>query len=426
MKKGKSKYFLAASIVCFIVVIAMTPLMISYFYLPKEIKLIAGEEHLFNFDVPLCASLLQQEDIVIKDANSEVIKDKLINLNHPFYVTMPSEGSTDITLSFMGVIPLKTVSVQALPYEELVPCGKVVGIRVSTEGILVLGVGQFEIGEEEVSPCKGLLQPGDLIVSCNGEKLYHKEDLKNHIEASQDEVIKLQVMRGKEEKSIAIRPQYSYLDHEYKIGLWVRDSTQGIGTITYVNPETGDFGALGHGIVDNETKYMMPVREGEMLEADITRIKKGEKGEPGEISGVINYEEESYLGDIQKNTAIGIYGVLNQTVVEALEYPTVPIAFQDEIHEGRASVLIDLDGTGAKEYEVRIQKVSKYSSEPSKSMVIEIKDEELLAQTGGIIQGMSGSPILQDGKLIGAITHVFIHDPTKGYGIFIENMLNNE
>lgn len=426
MRYRKKRSFLAVSIIIFITLIMSTPLLISYFYLPKEIKLIAGEEHLFNFDIPIKANILKGDGLVIKDVDSQIIDTKNVSLNKPIYVSMEDEGSADVTLSFLGVIPLKTVSVQAVPYQEVIPCGKVVGIKVDTDGVLVLGIGEFEGDNEMVSPCKGLLEAGDIITACNGQILESKEDLRECIEASDEQVLSLTVLRESQEKEINIQPYYSKTDNEYKIGLWIRDSTQGIGTITYVNPETGYFGALGHGITDTDTHQLMPVRQGDVQEAVVTNIKKGEKGAPGEISGVIDYSTSSYLGRVEENTSIGIYGMLNEKTIEGFSYDAIPIAFQDEVHEGTATLLIDLAEKGLKEYEVIIQKVSKYSSEPSKGMVIKIVDEELLTLTNGIIQGMSGSPILQDGKLIGAITHVFIQDPTRGYGIFIENMLNNE
>lgn len=400
-----------------------TPLIVSNFFLPSEIKLIAGEEHHLSFDVPLMANILKGEGITIKNDSEQFIENHIIDLNKPLYVTMQDEGAADVTVSFMGIIPLKTVSVKAVSYQTLIPCGDVVGIKVDTAGLIVLGVGEFETGSTSVSPCKGLVEAGDIILECNDQLIESKEGFRSLIEASSSQEVKLKISHKGEIKNVKVIPSYSKLENEYKIGLWIKDSTQGIGTITYINPENGHFGALGHGITDTQTHILTPVRTGEIMEVLITKVKKGQKGTPGELSGIIDYDEKSRLGKISLNSALGIYGQVNRGYLNAKKNNALPIAFQDEVHEGKASIMLDLTGEGTKEYEVEIQKVSKYSNEPSKGMVIRIVDEELLNLTNGIIQGMSGSPIIQDGKLIGAVTHVFVNDPTRGYGIFIEEML---
>lgn len=424
MKNIKRKHTFIC-VFLFIGMLMATPLIVSNFFLPSEIKLIVGEEHHFNFDVPLMASILKGDGLIIKDDSERYIEKNMIDLNKPLYVTMQEEGETDVTLSFMGIIPLKTVSVKALSYQTLIPCGDVVGIKVDTTGVIVLGVGEFEAEETSVSPCKGLIEAGDVILACNGKEVESKEDFRNIIKTAHSGKISLEVSHKGETKIVEVKPIYSKAEHEYKIGLWIKDSTQGIGTITYINPDNGHFGALGHGITDTQTHILTPVKTGEIMEVFITKVKKGEKGAPGELSGIIDYDEESRLGKIALNSSLGIYGEVNEVYLKAKRNNALPIAFQDEVHEGKASIMLDLTGEGTREYEVEIQKVSKYSNEPSKGMVIRIVDEELLNLTNGIIQGMSGSPILQDGKIIGAVTHVFVHDPTRGYGIFIENMINN-
>lgn len=424
MNPHKKIHALAWCILLFIITLIATPLIVSSFFLPSEIRLIVGEEHHFNFDLPLKASILKESHLIIKDDTEKTIEHQTVNLNRPLYVTMLEEGETDVTLSFMGIIPLKTVAVKAMPYQKLIPCGEVVGIKVDTTGVMVLGVGEFETEKQMVSPCKGVIEVGDMIIACNGKLIEDKESFRNSIESCKSRELLLELSHKGEKREVKVKPVYSKLENEYKLGLWIKDSTQGIGTITYINPENGHFGALGHGITDNHTHILTPVRTGEIMEVAITGIKKGQKGTPGEVSGVIDYDEESQLGHISINSAIGIYGEVNQDYLNLRKNDALPIAFQDEVHEGKASIMLDLSKQGVKEYEVEIQKVSKYSNEPSKGMVIRIVDPELLALTNGIIQGMSGSPILQDGKIIGAVTHVFVHDPTRGYGIFIENMIN--
>lgn len=411
--------------------VVASPFIVSHFFIPPTIRLTAGQEHLFHFEMPLKVDIHQirekeKNQLIIKNLNDEELKGQWIDLNQPLSVTMLEAGSMDVKLSLFGIVPIKTVSVQAMPYEELIPCGEVVGIKIDTTGVLVLGVGEFESEKRLVSPCKGMIEAGDLILACNGQSVGSKEEFRSYVEACEAAPIELTVSHKGQEKKITVHPYCASSDHEYKIGLWIKDSTQGIGTITFINPRNGYFGALGHGISDSQTHLLTPIKSGEIMEVAITRITKGEKGQPGELSGIIDYDYDSKLGKIDENHALGIYGTVDQDFITLQKHEAVPIAFQDEVHEGKATILVDLTGEGVKEYEVEIQKVSKYSSEPSKGMVIKIVDKGLLGLTNGIVQGMSGSPILQDGRLIGAVTHVFVHDPTRGYGIFIENMLNNE
>lgn len=430
MKRCVKKKILIC-ILCIVFCLSIcSPFIISYFYLPSNIKLIAGKEHIFNFEIPIKASVIKNQSIRIRDNANDNRELTSISLNKPFKLTMNEPGIADFKLSMFGIIPIKTVSVEAIPHKKVVPSGKIIGIRIDTKGVLVLGVGSFEVKDNEMaSPCKGLLEIGDTILSANSQMLSCKEDLKDIVENSKGEKIKLLVQRGDTTKDIEITPMHSELDNEYKIGLWIRDSTQGIGTLTYYDPYTGRFGALGHGITDVDTKMLMPIKTGNIIDADITCIKKGKKGEPGEIGGIIDYEKHNILGEIDNNTSLGIYGKIDIDKLddrENVEEKAVPVGFQDEVHEGKASIILNLTGTEAKTYDVIIQKVSRYNSEPAKGMVIKIVDPKLLDLTNGIVQGMSGSPIIQDGKLVGAVTHVFVHDPTKGYGIFIENMINNE
>ncbi len=430
MKKCVKRKILI-SILCIVLCLSLaSPFIISYFYLPSNIKLIAGKEHIFNFEIPIKASVIKNQSIRIRDNASENEELTSISLNKPFKLTMNEPGVANFRLSMFGVIPIKTVSVEAMPHKKVVPSGKIIGIKIDTQGVLVLGVGSFEIGENRAaSPCKGMIEVGDTILSANNTTLSCKEDLKNVVEKSKGKKINLLIQRGDETKNIEVTPVHSELDDEYKIGLWIRDSTQGIGTLTYYDPFTGEFGALGHGITDVDTKMLMPIREGNIIDADITCIKKGKKGEPGEIGGIIDYERHNILGEIDNNTSLGIYGTIKKDKFENfedIEEKIIPVGFQDEVHEGQASIILNLTGAEEKAYDVMIQKVSRYNSEPAKGMVIKIIDPKLLDLTNGIVQGMSGSPIIQDGKLVGAVTHVFVHDPTKGYGIFIENMINNE
>ncbi len=427
MQRKRKGHILTIVLVALIVAIITVPMVVASFFLPSEVKVIAGKDHSFNFSLPLKAKIIMQNDISIKDFRDEEVKEAAVDLSKPLHVKMDTEGTTNVQLKLMGIIPLKTVSVQAVKDQKLIPCGEVVGIKVDTQGVLVLGIGEFDATDGVVSPCKGIVEVGDVILSCNGQKIQTKEEFRECVECANDaQKLKLEISRHGVKKQVEVTPCFSSMENEYKIGLWIKDSTQGIGTITYINPKSMQFGALGHGITDAQTHMLTPVRTGEIMKVFITRITKGEKGTPGELSGVIDYDNSSKLGTIATNKILGVYGKVEEEFKDDQAMGALPIAFQDEVHEGKAVIKVNLTGDKPTEYEVEIQKVSRFSSEPSKGMIIKIVDKDLLELTNGIIQGMSGSPIIQDGKLVGAVTHVFVHDPTRGYGIFIENMLNTE
>lgn len=426
VKRNKKAFF---NIVIFLLCIftVISPFVVLRYYLPQKINLIEGQEHNFEFALPFEARVIPEKMGVLK-INNEPIDDEniKINLKDPFTMQADDLSHVDIQLSLLGLIPVVNMKVEVVPHTKVIACGNTVGVRISTDGVMVLGLGAV-IGQDDKSyePGRGVLEVGDLILEVNGKPLVSKEDLIKSITES-DGFLELKVKRGRSMIYRTINPVYSRDDDTYKIGVWVRDSTQGIGTITYYNPETKTYGALGHGVTDIDTKHIMSVRGGDLVKTEIVSIKKGKRGEPGELSGVINKEKSSIIGDISKNTNQGIYGNFYDNGLDMLQSKPMYLAFQDEVKEGKAHILANIRGDRVEEFQVEIQKVSRYNNDISKGMVVKIVDERLLDATNGIVQGMSGSPIIQNNKLIGAITHVFVQDPTKGYGIFIENMLQNE
>ncbi len=301
----------------------------------------------------------------------------------------------------------------------LVPGGKALGIIVETEGMIL--VGTSDLGNL-ASPARiAGLKPGDVIKAVDGQAVRTADELMALLEAGEPAAITVQ--RGGREKMVELTPAADPRDGRARIGAWVRSSTAGVGTLSFIDPETGRYGALGHAISDADTGILMPIADGAIYESEVVRIVKGEKGEPGELVGDF-LGDAAQIGTIERNNIAGIYGTYSAADLSGLAYPEgLPVARRDEVREGPAQILTTLENE-VRSYDVEIEHVETDGDERERSMVLHVTDEELLEKTGGIVQGMSGSPIIQDGRLVGAVTHVFVNDPTRGYGIFIENMLD--
>lgn len=305
--------------------------------------------------------------------------------------------------------------------QYVIPGGIPIGIYLETEGVLVLGTEEIKAKDgTTVNPSKNLVKSGDYIVGIDKEEISDKKELISAVKKLQETSVVLHLRRDEEYIDVKVHPGKNE-QGEYKLGIWVRDSAQGIGTVTYIK-EDHSFGALGHGIHDIDTNELLEITEGTLYETSIQHIKKGKSGEPGGFEGVITYNNYNILGTISQNTEEGIFGKINRVDQILSDITPCLTADKDEIDLGAATIRCSLNGT-VKEYSVRIIGLDYYAKEVNKGIMIQVDDSELLEATGGIVQGMSGCPIIQNGKLVGAVTHVLVNDPTKGYGIFIENML---
>jgi len=319
----------------------------------------------------------------------------------------------------------KTVSTDIVTSDAdyVIPGGQSIGVSIDVEDVIITGLEEIET-PEGVTVNPGLragLQIGDIIIAIDGVDVKTASDVHDIIENTQQKTVTLKIGRRGELLHIDIDPVKSADDGVYRLGLWVKEKTAGIGTLTFYSPETGKFAALGHGITDAETGKVLNISEGQLLESRIISLKEGKKGSPGELQGIF-YEADEPLGQLEKNIDIGIYGTAYQQLTNELYTEPIQTAYSYEIKEGPAKILTTLNGDEVCSYEIEIESISAGNSE-NKNMIIKVTDKNLLAASGGIIQGMSGSPIIQDGKLVGAVTHVLVNDPTRGYGIFIENML---
>jgi stage IV sporulation protein B len=391
--------------------------------IPDEIKIVVDREESFSFNMPMKANI-ETEDIGVISVNDTRVPSSQIDidLNEPFTLQSSQTGQFQISLKLFGLINFKNIALDVIDTVELIPCGTPIGISVETDGILVLGNNRIT-GSDGLNyePSHNKLKSGDYILSINNKNVMHKEELIDEIQKAEGKDIRLQVRRNGEIITIRITPVKTS-NGDYKIGTWIRDDTQGIGTLTFISTN-GYFGALGHGITDIDTGLLMEIDNGTIYDAQIMTIVRGKEGEPGELIGMIRQNEKNRIGNITDNTSQGIFGDVNRKYKLKDESEPLKIGFKQEVKMGKAYIRCMVEGV-ITDYEIDIQKIDISNSNHSKGLVIKITDERLLNVTGGIVQGMSGSPIIQNNKIIGAVTHVFIQDSTKGYGTFIENMVN--
>ncbi|MBE5866772.1 MAG: SpoIVB peptidase [Lachnospiraceae bacterium] len=388
--------------------------------IPSVIHVRAGEEQSFDLDVPAKAELVSVGSL----GKSNIPKGEvIIDLSEP--VTLKANGTQEYSMEvkLFGFLPFKQVGIEVIEDCELIPMGMPVGIYMEADGVLVIGVGEFRGQDgQNRAPARNILQTGDYVRKLNGEPVADKETFIEGIEASEGEPQVVTVERKGELIDLEVKPVQDTTG-AYKIGVWVRDSAQGVGTMTYVDCE-GNFGALGHGISDVDTSTLMELYDGTLYRTTILDIEKGSAGNPGEMTGMIVYTDENILGDISYNGQEGIFGCCNEKVMQEADHEALPIGLKQEIEEGPAQIICTVDGE-TKYYDIEITDIHLDHDNINRGIELTVTDPKLLDITGGIVQGMSGAPIIQDGKIIGAVTHVLIQDSTRGYGIFIENMLEH-
>ena len=380
-------------------------LLISLIYtvnitnIPENIILFENEE----------LNLNQILGVVLKEGREEIVQAS--NTNSKI-------ENKKITVSLFNLFNVKTVNVSTVQNTKVIPLGNIIGIKLYSDGVLVIGMTEIE-GKKPYENTG--IREGDLITKVDNVQVTTTQALIECVNKSKGQNVKIQYIREGTEYIANIEPVKTK-ENKYKIGLWVRDGAMGIGTATYYEPESGKIATLGHGIVDRDTDKLITIESGTLLTSTITKIKKGEEGIPGEIRGVINDSQK--IGNINLNTEFGIYGKLEETNRLGIDTTNVlDVALKNEIKTGKATILLMLEDGIRKEYEIEIKKIYKNNTEDNKSMLIEITDSELIEKTGGIIQGMSGAPIIQNGKFIGAVTHVLVNDPTVGYGVFADIMI---
>ena len=376
--------------------------------IPEKITIFEGED--ISLKTFFGITLHAEEDVLTVSANTG-------------QKTIHTVGNEKVSVSLFDKLFIKSVDVSVLPKTTVIPVGNIAGVKLYTNGVLVVGMSEIE-GEDNKTykPYENTgIEEGDTIVKINDNLVNSTDELIEKVNMSKGEKVEIEYIHEEETKECSITPVKTN-EEEYKLGLWVRDSAAGVGTVTFYEPATQSFGALGHGITDIDTGDLLNIASGEFVTAEILNIKKGEDGNPGKIQGTV--EEQETIGEITKNTEFGIYGKIQD--LSSLNIDTskeMEVAMRDEIELGKATILCSLDNQTVKEYEIEITKIYKDNHYNNKSMEIKVTDEELIEKTGGIIQGMSGAPIIQNGKFIGAVTHVLVNSSTEGYAIFGDLML---
>ncbi len=304
---------------------------------------------------------------------------------------------------------------------RVIPLGRAVGIKLFSDGVLVVGLSEIATADGAQAPARACgLREGDIITHINSEEVDSIEEVQDILQTSGEEKLSIRAMRGDKLVQMTVQAAQCSADGAYKLGAWIRDSMAGIGTMTFYDPDSGLFGALGHGINDVDTALLMPLQSGAIMYAEVTDVKKGAAGAPGELHGAFKAEQD--LGELYANTKSGVFGTLMDQSLTGDAQP-VPVATRSEVQVGKATILSNIAGNAVEEYEVEITRIYPENPSDTRNLMLKITDQRLLDTTGGIVQGMSGSPILQNGRLVGAVTHVLVNDPTQGYGILAEQML---
>lgn len=395
--------------------------------IPDTINLNRYADEKLDFNIPFVGTVEQTADTDVSEvarAYATNVKAVNVNLLDTLNISTGEIGSYDLNFRLFGMVTLKSVKINVCDEVLIIPCGIPVGIYIETKGVMVVDIGDITTADGTVKcPASDILWPGDYIVSVNGRSVDDKEALIGAIDSSEQSAggyVNIGLYRNGRYIEVRLEPVRDE-NGRLKIGTWVRDDCQGLGTLTYID-KNGRFGALGHGISDIDTGKLVNSEGGRLYCARIWSIVKGKAGTPGEVVGSINYSPDYFLGFIESNSDIGIYGVCDENIYRYIDSYALPVVYKQSVQKGMAYIRSFIDGT-VRDYAIYITDIDMSNGNINKGISFTVTDEALLESTGGIIQGMSGSPIIQNGGVIGAVTHVLVNDPAKGYGIFIEEML---
>lgn len=397
--------------------------LVSY---PNEIRMFESAEKQISVSLPLATTVSTSDTNILKvnGDKDDLILNKVKNL----IVESKDLGESKLTFKLFGVIPVKSVNVNVIKDIKVIPGGQTIGVKLNSVGIMIVGHHSIQ-GKDGimVSPAeKAGIRAGDIIIKINGECVEEINDVVNKINKFSDnkQSVEVEILRDGKEMSVDVTPKLDEKTNSYRLGIYIRDAAAGVGTLTFYDPKSKVYGALGHVITDVDTQKPIVIGEGKILYSDVTSIDKGENGKPGGKKATLS-DSEGVIGNITKNSPYGIFGEMYKEPKNGLMNEPMSIALPEEVVEGPAEILTVIDGHKVEKFEIDIVNVVHQAYPATKGLVIKVTDPVLLEKTGGIVQGMSGSPIIQNGKIIGAVTHVFVNDPTLGYGSFIEWMIRD-
>ncbi|MDW7673052.1 MAG: SpoIVB peptidase [Bacillota bacterium] len=403
------------SLLIFLLVISITPSIHTYFTLPSERNVIVGNE--LNLNLPLPQSILANISLHINGTGQQPIL-----AGSPVF-TEP--GKLNVELKLFDRFSIKKMSVNVIPEYKVYPGGQSIGVLIQSRGVVVIGYSPIYDNNQQIFPAKDIgINEGDMIIAINGIDVSSDIQIARIIDEAgkNGQELEILISQNDKERIIKMEPQFCQDTSRFRIGLFVRDTTAGVGTLSFYDNNQGVYGALGHIIADGETNKALDISSGKIVSAAVKGIEIGRRGQPGEKIGIFQ-EQSNVSGNIETNSEFGIFGTLKKPINHSLYREPIPVALGSEIKTGKAKILTVISDDKIEEFDIEIEKLYSQKKPNSKSMVIKITDQRLLNATGGIVQGMSGSPIIQNGKLVGAVTHVFVNDPTRGYGILAEWML---
>lgn len=412
----------------FLLAVAASPSFQGLSALPEHVRIVRGDDREISRRLPMHLYVRPDRSDVILINGKPVSNGRWYRVDRGKLSLQSMEtGKYQLQMRLFGILPIRSVTMDVLPRVSLVPGGESIGVNIRSPGVLVADDAEVigEDGRRRYPAREADIEAGDLIVAINGKRIKDKEEAAQLIAESgrRGETVRVQLLRNGRVMTREIRPVYDEARQRFLIGLWIRDWATGIGTLSFYDPSTNTFGALGHMVTDNAGRPY-PMDTGTIVEAFVAGIRPGRPGEPGEKIGVF-VDEGTPLGLVTTNTPFGIFGRLDKEPATIAAKAPVPVGLAGEVRRGPAQMLTVVKGRQVEAFDVEIERVAPQDRADDKGMTIRVTDPRLLAATGGIVQGMSGSPILQDGKLVGAVTHVFVNDPTRGYAVFAEWMAGN-
>jgi len=426
---SKQKLLGLILIVMTMLIVTSTPFQ-QFASIPNEIRVFEGKSSELSFRTPFMGQLISTDANIVQVSKNDTTRHVQaasgeLSTESPLGFSGVKSGTADLQLS-IGKIPIKRVKVNVLPETKVFPGGQSIGVKLNSMGVMVVGHHFIHTEEGRVSPGEDAsIRVGDLILSMNDTKIKGLDQIGEIVQQAGEngKEIHMEILREKNKLNLVLQPQLDKKDKRYRMGLYIRNSAAGVGTLTFYHPQSSAYGALGHVISDSDTGKPIIAGGGEIMGSIVSSIEKGTQGNPGEKRTI--FAEDELLGDIKRNTPFGIFGHMKKRLPNGIMDELVPIGLSEEVQKGPAHILTVLEGNKVERFEIEVVDMVEQKFPTTKGMIIRVTDEELLEKTGGIIQGMSGSPIIQNGKLIGAVTHVFVNDPTSGYGCYIEWMLQD-